>query len=278
MALENGLSAAIMNPYSVEMQKAYHAFLALNDMDEGCLEYIDFASAIEPDGGASYNPTGSKSGAESASTLSDVIVKGLRDSAAQLAAHMLDNEGADGIELIQREIIPALNKVGEGFENKTIYLPSLLMSAEAASAAFGKIKERAKVNAQTGSRRLCVVLATVKGDIHDIGKNIVRLLLESYGFRVVDLGRDVPAERVVEACRSEGAALLGLSALMTTTVPAMEQTISLMRRECPECRIVVGGAVLSEEYAERIGADQYAADAMETVRYAEAVEEEIKNA
>ena len=175
------------------------------------------------------------------------------------------------LSVVQDEIIPALDIVGQGFERKTTYLPQLLMAAEAAKAAFEVIKAEADRTdtADTAEVKMPIVLATVKGDIHDIGKNIVKLLLENYGYPVTDLGRDVPPEAVVEAVVQLHAPLVGLSALMTTTVPAMEETIKALRKDAPWCRIVVGGAVLTAEYATTIGADRYAADAMETVRYAE---------
>jgi 5-methyltetrahydrofolate--homocysteine methyltransferase len=171
------------------------------------------------------------------------------------------------LDIVNDDIIPALNMVGEGFEKKTVYLPQLLMSAEAAKAAFEVIKSHMAGSGNT-ARRGPIVIATVHGDIHDIGKNIVKLLLENYGFDVIDLGKDVPCERVVEEVVSRHAPLAALSALMTTTVPAMEETIRLLREQAPWCKTVVGGAVLNREYAEAIGADRYAKDAMETVRYA----------
>ena len=161
-----------------------------------------------------------------------------------------------------------MNKVGEGYEKKTVYLPGLLMSAEAAGAAFEKIKSYMSVS-DTVVKKQTIVVATVCGDIHDIGKNIVKLILENYGYNVIDLGKDVPPERVVEAVVSSGAPLVGLSALMTTTVPAMEKTIKELRAHAPSAKIIVGGAVLTADYAEKIGADKYAKDAMEAVRYAE---------
>ena len=171
--------------------------------------------------------------------------------------------------VVNDEIIPALNAVGEGFEKKTVYLPQLLQSAEAAKAAFEVIKAAAVGETQEAGGT--VVLATVKGDVHDIGKNIVRLLLENYGFAVIDLGRDVPVESVVQAVAEHHALLGGLSALMTTTVPAMEETIARLKEEAPFCRIMVGGAVLTPDYAARIGADFYAADATEAVRIAQQI-------
>ena len=175
--------------------------------------------------------------------------------------------------LVKEEVIPALDDVGAGFEQKTLFLPQLMMSAEAAEAAFTRVKE-ALAGRETAEVHGPLVLATVRGDVHDIGKNIVRLLLENYGFQVTDLGRDTPPERIAETVRRLKAPVCGLSALMTTTVPAMEETIALLRREAPWCRVMVGGAVLTEEYARNIGADGYAADAMGAVRVAERLEKE----
>ena len=180
----------------------------------------------------------------------------------------------DALVIVQEEIIPALDIVGQGYEEKRVYLPQLLMSAEAAKSAFEKIKENmanAKEEKHTEKNKRQVVLATVHGDIHDIGKNIVKLLLENYGFDVRDLGKDVPPEAIVEKVTELQAPLVGLSALMTTTVPAMEETIKQLRVKAPWCKVVVGGAVLTQEYADKIGADKYAKDAMETVRYAEEI-------
>ena len=175
----------------------------------------------------------------------------------------------NAMEIVQNEIIPALNTVGEGFENKTVFLPQLLMSAEAAKASFERIKATASAN--RGESKGIFVIATVKGDIHDIGKNIVKLLLENYGFTVIDLGHDVEPELVADEVVRAHAPVVGLSALMTTTVPYMEQTVKVVRARAPWCKIVVGGAVLTEEYAASIGADKYARDAMETVRYAQEI-------
>lgn len=172
--------------------------------------------------------------------------------------------------MVNEQIIPALNRVGQGFEEKTVYLPQLLMSAEAAKAAFEVVKGF-MAEGEKSAGQGTFVLATVHGDIHDIGKNIVKLLLENYGFDVVDLGKDVPPEVVVERVVSLHAPLVGLSALMTTTVPAMEKTLSLLKQQAPWCHTVVGGAVLTRDYAEKIGADHYAKDAMETVRYAQRI-------
>ncbi|MBR5122900.1 MAG: cobalamin-dependent protein, partial [Anaerotignum sp.] len=167
--------------------------------------------------------------------------------------------------------IPALDIVGKGYEAKTVYLPQLLMAAEAAKSAFEKIKASMSTGNGGAAAKCSFVLATVKGDIHDIGKNIVKLLLENYGFDVVDLGRDISPEEILEEVKRLNAPMCGLSALMTTTVPAMEETIKLIHAEAPWCKVVVGGAVLTQDYADRIGADKYAKDAMEAVRYADEV-------
>jgi 5-methyltetrahydrofolate--homocysteine methyltransferase len=201
--------------------------------------------------------------------LQRAIQKGLCDSAEKITRDSLLNR--DGLLLVNDEIIPALNEVGIGFEQKKIYLPQLLMSAEAAKAAFEVIKA-ASGESQASKKRSPVVIATVKGDIHDIGKNIVKLLLENYGFDVVDLGKDVPPEAILKEVLAKKAPLCFLSALMTTTVPAMEETIGLLKKKAEFCRSVVGGAVLNQEYADRIGADFYAKDAMAAVRFAEEIE------
>lgn len=261
-AMERGLSAAIMNPYSTDMMKVYYAFRALHQLDENCGDYISFASALPSQ--ESSKAAEKVSGTE----LQRAIIKGLKDRAGDLTSAMLKD--VRPLNIIQNEIIPALDMVGEDFESKKVFLPQLLMSAEAAKASFDKIKE-AMPSEGGASSGFPVVIATVRGDIHDIGKNIVKLLLENYGFEVRDLGKDVPPETIVDTVIRSGAPAAGLSALMTTTVPAMAETISLLREKAPDCKIVVGGAVLTADYAERIGADKYARDAMETVRYLESL-------
>ena len=270
MAMQNGLSAAIMNPYSVEMKKAWHTFRALAMLDENCADYIAFSSSVsEVAPTHTESRTATARAEEFASEFQGAIIKGLTARAGEIALGLLDN-GVEPLSLVENEIIPALDRVGKGFEEKTVYLPSLLMSAEAAKAAFAEIKKKMSGETEGENEKAKIVLATVHGDIHDIGKNIVRLLLENYGFGVIDLGRDVPPEDIVQSALTSGARLVGLSALMTTTVPAMEQTIKLLRERAPECKVIVGGAVLNAEYAERIGADAYCKDAMQAVRYAEA--------
>ena len=161
--------------------------------------------------------------------------------------------------------------MGEGFEKKTLFLPQLLMSAEAAGMAFEEIKKKGLATGAPQTKKCRIIIATVKGDIHDIGKNIVKLLLENYGYEVIDLGKDVTPEAIASAAAETGAPLVGLSALMTTTVPAMRETIALLRQTAPQTKVIVGGAVLTEDYAKEIGADYYGKDAMATVRIAEAI-------
>ena len=269
MALTKGLSAAIMNPYSLEMQKAYHTFLALSGLDASCGKYIEFASALPSDAPSVQGISASPSQCEEyKSELQRAIIKGLCTDAALLSGELIAS-GVAPLDVVQGEVIPALDIVGVGFERKTVYLPSLLMSAEAAKAAFEVVKANTPID--SGNNRLTVVIATVKGDIHDIGKNIVKLLLENYGFNVVDLGRDVAPADIVNKVVELNAPVVALSALMTTTVPAMEETIKLLRESAPFAKIVVGGAVLTQEYADMIGADAYAKDAMGAVRYVESI-------
>ena len=263
LALENGLSAAIMNPYSVAMMNTYYGYKALKGMDENCAEYINCSGEI-----SSAASAGEKASVFGETPLADAIIKGFKERAATLTSEKLKT--AAPLEIVNGDIIPALNKVGEGYEKGSLFLPQLLMSAESAKQAFGVIKEALSVSGEKADKGVFVI-ATVQGDIHDIGKNIVKLLLENYGFNVIDLGKDVPPQTVVDAVIANNAPLAGLSALMTTTVPAMEKTIKLLRAQAPFCKVVVGGAVLNEDYAAAIGADKYARDAMETVRYAESV-------
>ncbi len=266
-ALETGLDAAIMNPYSYEMMKAYHTYRTLHALDDNCSDYIKFASEY-----TSAAPTRASSQANISEggedTLKNAIIKGLREKSLELTQKMLKD--SEPLTIVNEHIIPALDVVGRGFEAHTVYLPGLLMSAEAAKAAFEPISALLRSSGNS-AKRAAVVMATVKGDIHDIGKNIVCLLLENYGFDVIDLGRDVSPETVLSAVLEHNAPIAGLSALMTTTVPSMEETIALLHEKAPFCKVVVGGAVLNEEYAAMIGADKYSADAMETVRYAESL-------
>lgn len=272
-AMERGLSGAIMNPNAAEMMKSYYSFRALHGLDDNCTEYIEnigkyAAVTAQPMGGSDMAGGPSKTVDTNTwgSDLQRAIIKGLKEQAGVLTAKLLEN--ADPLDIVSGEVIPALDIVGIGFEKKTMYLPQLLMSAEAAQCAFEQIKRVMAQNNGTSVSRGKFVIATVHGDIHDIGKNIVKLILENYGFDVCDLGKDVPPEEVVEAVVAQKAPLVGLSALMTTTVPAMEETIKQLRVKAPWAKVIVGGAVLTQEYADSIGADFYAKDAMATVRFA----------
>lgn len=257
-ALWSGLSMAIINPHSPQMMNAYLSYFALSGIDDGCVGYIDSVRAL-----VGEQTQTAKAKTETPMTLGYAIEKGLGDVARQECERAL--ETADAMEIVNGEIIPALDRVGAGFESKRIFLPTLMRAAEAASAAFGLIKERASRSSDNG---ITVLLATVQGDIHDIGKNIVKLMFESYGYRVIDLGRDVAPERIIEVLTTEHVDILGLSALMTTTLPAMKTTVELARAKYPNLKIIVGGAVLTQTYADSIGAE-YAPDAITAIRLAE---------
>lgn len=258
MAMQCGLDCAIINPFSTEMMKAWHCFMALSGKDANCSDYIEFADSIAP------TQTAPKE--KNTASLDGCIISGLKDQAGIVAAELLKTHSP--LEIIDTLIIPALNSVGKGFEEKKVYLPQLLMSAQAAKEAFDAIKSQIPAGE---SKKGEIIIATVKGDVHDIGKNIVRVLLENYGYSVTDLGKDVAPEKIVDAVKKGGVKLVGLSALMTTTVPAMEETIKILRTQVPDCRVMVGGAVMTAEYAEMIGADFYGTDAMAAVRFAEKV-------
>lgn len=350
MALQNGLSCAIINPNNKAMMQAYRAFCALTNQDENFQNFITaYAGYKSPDkqvsdaltayktrvlnalgvsagdlqatgrplggsganaGGAGFgaaglssgNVSGAGTGAESAgagfgaganagsfgsgsaagaddgrgpgalagkSRLVEAIERGMAKPAAEATREALLTRNA--LDIINQDLVPALDVVGQGFEKGTVFLPQLLMAAEAAKAAFAVVKESMAGSAQESKGR--VILATVKGDIHDIGKNIVKVLLENYGYDVIDLGKDVPPEIIVETALRENIRLVGLSALMTTTVVNMEETIRQLHAQKPDCRIVVGGAVMTQDYADKIGADCYGRDAMTTVRYADGLAE-----
>ena len=280
MALHDGLSAAIINPNSEAMMRAYYSYLALAGLDPQCGEYISiYGSQPSVSLGVTLSrkgPSGTGDGAGMGNagqggdfSLADAVIKGLKEASSAAAKGLLASQ--DPLDVINQEIIPALDAVGKGFEKGTVFLPQLLMSAEAAKAAFEVIKEQMSRSGQEQESKGTIILATVKGDIHDIGKNIVKVLLENYSYQVVDLGKDVPPETVTETAVRLHVPLVGLSALMTTTVPSMEETIRQLRREAPWVKVMVGGAVLTQEYADSIGADQYCSDAMASVNYAETV-------
>jgi len=273
MAMQNGLSAAIINPNSEAMMRAYYSFRALMNLDSQCGDYIRVYSKQVATLGESAGKTPAHpaygSTPDTGMGLLESIRRGLKERAAAAVTEALKQQ--DELEIIQTEMIPALDQVGKGFEAGTVFLPQLLMSAEAAKAAFEIIKERMQEKGRSQEKKGTIILATVKGDIHDIGKNIVKVLLENYSFEVLDLGKDVPPELVVETAVEKQVLLVGLSALMTTTVPSMEETIRQLRKHAPGVKVMVGGAVLTEDYARTIDADRYCRDAMASVNYAQEV-------
>lgn len=262
MAMQNGLSAGIVNPSSEMLMSAYYSYNALIGEDDQCMEYIEKCQNL-----SEQPKTQSILAANKEINLDEAIIKGLTEGAYTATVSLLE-QGIDSLTIINEKLIPALDVVGKGFEEKKMFLPQLLMSAEAAKASFEAIKnvlaKQGKRNAAKGK----IVIATVKGDIHDIGKNIVKTLLENYGFEMIDLGKDVEPELILKTVQEQNIKLVGLSALMTTTVVNMEATIKLLRANNVDCKIMVGGAVLTQEYADMIGADFYSKDAMGSVRYA----------
>lgn len=263
LAFMNGLDCAIMNPFSDTMMGSYHTYMALMGKDKSCINYISFFKDFTLTSEKSASSV--KTDSTDENPLVRAIVKGLKEPSYSEAKKALEN--TEPLSVINEQIVPALDKVGKLFEEKKMYLPQLLMSAEAASRAFDAVKSVMKDSGLKESKK--IVLATVKGDIHDIGKNIVKVLLENYGFTVIDLGKDVAPEAVLEAAKREKADIVGLSALMTTTTEAMAETVKLINEQLPYVKTVVGGAVLTKEFAEKIGATFYAKDAMETVRFAQ---------
>lgn len=260
MAMNNGLSAGIINPNAKAMRQAYDTFCVLGGYDAQCMNYIEnYAVTDAPN--AAAKPAAAKL------NLTDSIIKGLKDQVYRATEEELKTK--EPMEIINGELVPALDVVGQGFEKGTMFLPQLLMSAEAAKAGFEAIRQYVQSHGEAQEKKATIVIATVKGDIHDIGKNIVKVLLENYGYEVIDLGKDVPPEKIVETVVDKHAPLVGLSALMTTTVVNMEESIKELHKEAPWCKIMVGGAVLTQEYADMIGADFYGKDAMQSVYYAE---------
>ena len=299
MALQAGLSSAIINPNNKAMMQAYRTYCALSGKDTNFTNFItayqnyetpdkrvqkavdDYKrkvlSALDLDGAdlshignvkkETDTPSASATTKDKSygNKLMEAVERGMAGPAAEATHNALLTRNA--LDIINEDLVPALDNVGQGFEKGTLFLPQLLMAAEAAKAAFAVVKEAlADVPQETKGK---VILATVKGDIHDIGKNIVKVLLENYGYQAVDLGRDVDPETIVETAVKDDIRLVGLSALMTTTVVNMEETIRLLREKKPDCKVIVGGAVMTKQYADSIGADCYGKDAMSTVRYAD---------
>lgn len=259
LAMSRGLSAGIINPNSRPMMNAFYSYKALAGKDESCQEYI--RSAVDTE---IVQKTENLD-------LKTAIIKGMKEESARCAKELLEN--TESLVIINDYIIPALDVVGDGFEKNTIFLPQLLMSADSAKAAFDEIKAHFVISGAEQVKGEKIIIATVEGDIHDIGKNIVKVLLQNYGFDVMDLGKDVKCEKVLEEAQKNNVKLVGLSALMTTTVPNMEKTIKLLH-DNTDAKVFVGGAVLTRDYAEMINADFYAKDAMESVRIAQEFFEE----
>ena len=272
MAMSAGLDLPILNPNVESMMAAVRCYHLLTNVDENAREFIaaygsaQVSTSITTTGTAAPSPA-----AGGKRDLTEIVLTGLKGEAGPATKALLETR--EPMDIVDNILIPALDRVGADFEQNKVFLPQLIQSAGAAQAAFEVIRDTlAQKDGGTVSRGT-VVLATVKGDIHDIGKNIVKVLLENYGYQVVDLGKDVSPQAVADAVVREHAAFCGLSALMTTTVGAMEETIDLLRREAPWCKVMVGGAVLTEDYARRMGADFYGKDAMSDVRYADGVTE-----
>lgn len=259
LAMSRGLSAGIINPNSRPMMNAFYSYKALAGKDESCQEYIKSAVDTEI-----VQKTENLD-------LKTAIIKGMKEESARCAKELLEN--TESLVIINNYIIPALDVVGDGFEKNTIFLPQLLMSADSAKAAFDEIKAHFVMSGVEQVKGEKIIIATVEGDIHDIGKNIVKVLLQNYGFDVMDLGKDVKCEKVLEEAQKNNVKLVGLSALMTTTVPNMEKTIKLLH-DNTDAKVFVGGAVLTRDYAKMINADFYAKDAMESVRIAQEFFEE----
>lgn len=259
LAMSRGLSAGIINPNSRPMMNAFYSYKALAGKDESCQEYIKSAVDTEI-----VQKTENLD-------LKTAIIKGMKEESARCAKELLEN--TESLVIINDYIIPALDVVGDGFEKNTIFLPQLLMSADSAKAAFDEIKAHFVMSGAEQVKGEKIIIATVEGDIHDIGKNIVKVLLQNYGFDVMDLGKDVKCEKVLEEAQNNNVKLVGLSALMTTTVPNMEKTIKLLH-DNTDAKVFVGGAVLTRDYAKMINADFYAKDAMESVRIAQEFFEE----
>ena len=265
LALNNGLDACIINPCNDAMINTYHAYRALMGIDANCREYVEKYAGTKSETTV-IKKDAEESPKEEHSELYNVIVKGLRDSSFEITVRMLEDR--EPMDIINNELIPALDAVGGEFERGTMFLPQLMMSAETVKRSFDAIKAHIEASGTVQESKGKIVIATVKGDIHDIGKNIVKVLLENYGYEVFDLGKDVPPEEIVRVLKENDIHLCGLSALMTTTVVSMEDTIKLIRKEELDVKVFVGGAVLTQEYADMIGADKYCKDALASVNFA----------
>lgn len=262
MALQNGLTLPILNPMAEGMMDTVRAYRLLAGHDTGCAAYIAAYGDTAP------TPASAPQQSERM-TLSSAVAHGLRQETACLTKEALASH--EPLAIVDTMLIPALDAVGADYESGKLFLPQLIQAATAAQSAFGVLKDHMRAQGGADGGKGKIVLATVQGDVHDIGKNIVKLLLENYGYTVLDLGKDVSPQKIVDTAIAEKVSLVGISALMTTTVGAMEQTIALLKAQYPACKTVVGGAVLTPEYAASIGADCYAKDAKATVDFAKTV-------
>ena len=274
MAMECGLDLPIINPNSEDMMASIFAFHVLHNIDENATVFIErYGDAALETSKISQKKdtavTGSSANGDGSHDIFYCIEKGMKADTVVAVEKLLQDHTE--MELVNDFLIPALDKVGQGFEKGTIFLPQMLQAATAAQAGFDIVKTKlAESDKETVSLGQ-VVIATVKGDIHDIGKNIVKVIMENYGFQMIDLGRDVPPETIVETVKEKNIKLVGLSALMTTTLKSMEETIVAVKEAAPDCKVMVGGAVLTADYAEKIGADYYCKDAMKSVEAAQEV-------
>ncbi|MDO4486152.1 MAG: homocysteine S-methyltransferase family protein [Bacillota bacterium] len=277
LAMENGLDLPIINPNDEDMMASIFAYNVLKNVDKNAVKYIErYADAEAAPSKISQKKDKSLTNAsDKGGTGHDIfyyIEKGMKSETVNTVNNLLESK--DEMIIVNDYLIPALDKVGRGFEKGTIFLPQMLQSAMAAQAGFDVVKERLAASDKETVSLGEVVVATVKGDIHDIGKNIVKVIMENYGYKIIDLGRDVPAEKIVETVKARNIRLVGLSALMTTTLKSMEETIAAVREAAPGCRVMVGGAVLTADYAAQIGADYYCPDAMKSVEAAQEVFDE----
>ena len=271
LAMQAGLDLAIMNPNTPEMMAAVRAYRVLTSQDEKCNDYVAAYANVQVQTSqvAKTDAAAPAGGAAGADALFEAVRRGLKNEARAAAEEALKTR--EPLQVVNETLIPALDVVGDAFEKKTLFLPQLLMSADAAKAGFEIIKKAMFQKGTDRGKGDPVIVATVKGDIHDIGKNIVKVLLENYGYDVIDLGKDVPPEAIVEKTLERDVKLVGLSALMTTTLGSMAETIRQLREKAPGCRVIVGGAVMTEEYAAELGADAYAGNAVAAVSYANAL-------
>ncbi len=266
MALANGLDLPIINPNVPSMVWAVKTYKVLAAIDENSMEFIEYSNKAEPEvttlkkSMGTTAPVGNVSlGSENADALLKAMETGMKADGKRITSELLKN--TEAMEIINHMLIPALDVIGDKFEKGTIFLPQLILAADVAKECFEVIKSHIANSGSNSESKGKIIVATVKGDIHDIGKNIVKVILENYGYDVIDLGRDVECMKVVESAKENNVHLVGLSALMTTTLGSMEETIRLLRKHNVDCKIMVGGAVLTEEYAMKIGADYYAKDA-----------------